>query len=123
MIFENVLDEEVMNEDSGGSGSAPAPGSGSAPSGSKDQVLGAKTISLSKKMFCYSQKKPNFFIYGKVLTIVYYDQEKYDDIYFDSDEEGEGGDKRKVQTNEDLLYDPDMDDDDQNWVDDVRLNK
>ncbi len=44
--------------------------------------------------------------------------EKYEDIYFDSDEED--GENRKVKTNDELFYDPDMDDDDQTWVDDVR---
>jgi len=50
------------------------------------------------------------------------DQDKYDDIYFDSDDEdGENKQKnRKVLTNDDLLYDPGMDDEDQSWVDDVR---
>lgn len=43
---------------------------------------------------------------------------KYDDIYFDSDEEET--DQRKMQTNDDLFYDPNMDDDDQKWVDQVR---
>ena len=52
----------------------------------------------------------------------------YDNIYFDSDDdenyEGEGD--AKVQrhhaqlSNDDLLYDPDMDDDDQKWVDQQR---
>lgn len=45
------------------------------------------------------------------------ESDKYDDIYFDSDEED--GEQRKVKTNEELFYDPNMDDEDQNWVDDV----
>lgn len=52
----------------------------------------------------------------------------YDDIYFDSEDEdnyeGQGDTKvrrRHAQlTNEDLLYDPDMDDEDQRWVDERR---
>ena len=44
--------------------------------------------------------------------------DKYDDIYFDSDEED--GEQRKVKTNDELFYDPNMDDEDQTWVDDVR---
>eukprot|EP00092_Neocalanus_flemingeri_P017516 GFUD01018949.1.p1 GENE.GFUD01018949.1~~GFUD01018949.1.p1 ORF type:complete len:332 (+),score=120.64 GFUD01018949.1:52-996(+) len=43
---------------------------------------------------------------------------KYSDIYFDSDEEE--SENRKVVTNDDLFYDPDKDDDDQDWVDSVR---
>lgn len=46
------------------------------------------------------------------------ESEKYEDIYFDSDEEE--GENRKVKTNEELFYDPNMDDEDQTWVDDVR---
>jgi hypothetical protein len=65
------------------------------------------------------------------------DEKCYDKIYFDSDEdddedehdEDEGlksgkrqqvGSKRELLTNEDLLYDPDMDDQDQAWVDNIR---
>ncbi|XP_060081768.1 E2F-associated phosphoprotein-like [Ylistrum balloti] len=51
-------------------------------------------------------------------------QEYYDDVYFDSDEEemvtqGDERVKRKkpVVSNDELLYDPDMDDQDQKWVD------
>lgn len=51
----------------------------------------------------------------------------YDDVYFDSDEEEmvTQGDKRvkkknPVLSNDDLLYDPDMDDQDQKWVDKQR---
>ncbi|KAM4690006.1 E2F-associated phosphoprotein [Rhinophrynus dorsalis] len=55
-------------------------------------------------------------------------QSYYDDIYFDSDSEDESlnadlGDKqrrkqkRQVQTNDELLYDPKEDDRDQEWVD------
>lgn len=51
-------------------------------------------------------------------------QKFYDDVYFDSDEEemvkqGDERVKRKqpVLSNDDLLYDPKMDDDDQKWVD------
>jgi len=43
---------------------------------------------------------------------------KYDDVYFDSDEEET--ENRKVMTNDDLFYDPNKDDDDQEWVDSVR---
>ncbi|XP_012937391.1 tubulin polyglutamylase ttll6 isoform X3 [Aplysia californica] len=50
--------------------------------------------------------------------------EFYDEIYFDSDEEDETGgtegkckQKHAVISNDDLLYDPDMDDEDQKWVD------
>jgi len=45
---------------------------------------------------------------------------KYSDIYFDSDEEDTANESRKVVTNDDLFYDPDKDDDDQDWVDSVR---
>ncbi|XP_041354521.1 E2F-associated phosphoprotein-like isoform X1 [Gigantopelta aegis] len=52
----------------------------------------------------------------------------YDSIYFDSDEEeesssGKTGSKRKhpVISNDDLLYDPNMDGDDQKWVDRQRV--
>lgn len=49
----------------------------------------------------------------------------YDDVYFDSDDENnfEGEEDARVQrhhmqpSNDDLLYDPDMDDEDQRWVD------
>jgi len=44
--------------------------------------------------------------------------DKYEDIYFDSDEED--GDQRKRVTNDDLFYDPNQDADDQKWVDEVR---
>ncbi|KAK3093334.1 hypothetical protein FSP39_014205 [Pinctada imbricata] len=55
-------------------------------------------------------------------------QKYYDDVYFDSDEEEmvtSAGDERKrrkkgkhkVLTDDNLLYDPDMDDEDQKWVD------
>lgn len=52
----------------------------------------------------------------------------YDNIYFDSDDDAnyEGEGDAKVQrhhaqpSNDDLLYDPDMDDDDQKWVDQQR---
>jgi len=56
-------------------------------------------------------------------------KDRYDEIYFDSDEEDAGGtkgdessgpDKKKYQTDDELLYDPKMDDEDQSWVDDVR---
>jgi len=43
---------------------------------------------------------------------------KYSDVYFDSDEEE--SEDRKVLTNDDLFYDPDKDDEDQEWVDSVR---
>ncbi|CAG5126694.1 unnamed protein product [Candidula unifasciata] len=55
--------------------------------------------------------------------------EFYDEIYFDSDEEDDatnarssGKPKRAVISNDDLLYDPDMDDEDQKWVDKQRLS-
>ena len=44
--------------------------------------------------------------------------DKYEDIYFDSDEEE--GDQRKVVSNDDLFYDPGQDAADQTWVDEVR---
>jgi len=44
--------------------------------------------------------------------------EKYDDIYFDSDEDED--EARVVKSNDELLYDPNEDDEDQAWVDDVR---
>ncbi|GFN85049.1 E2f-associated phosphoprotein [Plakobranchus ocellatus] len=55
-------------------------------------------------------------------------EEFYDDVYFDSDEEEESSDlqhasnkpRHKVISNDDLLYDPDMDDKDQRWVDKQR---
>ncbi|XP_013421403.1 E2F-associated phosphoprotein isoform X2 [Lingula anatina] len=55
-------------------------------------------------------------------------QQSYDNIYFDSDEEenkqadeGQGGPpKHPVLSNDDLLYDPGMDDEDQRWVDRIR---
>lgn len=43
---------------------------------------------------------------------------KYSDIYFDSDEEED--DRRTVKTNDELLYDPNKDDEDQLWIDDIR---
>jgi len=52
------------------------------------------------------------------------DKEKYDDIYFDSDDETDGKEskkeKQKFQTNDELLYDPNLDDEDQRWMDDLR---
>ncbi|KAH9499538.1 hypothetical protein Btru_078083 [Bulinus truncatus] len=42
--------------------------------------------------------------------------EYYDGVYFDSDEEN-AEDKHAIISNDDLLYDPDMDDEDQKWVD------
>jgi len=48
---------------------------------------------------------------------------KYSDIYFDSDEEEEEASRsgrRDVKSNDELLYDPEKDDEDQVWVDDVR---
>eukprot|EP00088_Acartia_fossae_P008206 TRINITY_DN1389_c0_g1_i6.p1 TRINITY_DN1389_c0_g1~~TRINITY_DN1389_c0_g1_i6.p1 ORF type:complete len:327 (-),score=83.72 TRINITY_DN1389_c0_g1_i6:507-1487(-) len=51
-------------------------------------------------------------------------QDKYDDIYFDSDDETDGKEskkeKQKFKTNDELLYDPNMDDEDQQWMDDLR---
>ncbi|XP_072031486.1 E2F-associated phosphoprotein-like [Amphiura filiformis] len=61
-------------------------------------------------------------------------QQFYDDIYFDSDSDsGEEGERRKkqkkdkkqkskhrVMTNDELLYDPDIDDENQKWVDKQR---
>ncbi|XP_033125896.1 E2F-associated phosphoprotein-like [Anneissia japonica] len=49
-------------------------------------------------------------------------EECYDDIYFDSDEEDAktGKSKHKVLTNEELMYDPDIDDDNQQWIDKQR---
>ncbi|ESO91995.1 hypothetical protein LOTGIDRAFT_121667, partial [Lottia gigantea] len=57
-------------------------------------------------------------------------QQFYDDIYFDSDEDEEKGlysiiskakkSSHPVVSNDDLLYDPDMDDEDQKWVDKQR---
>ena len=44
--------------------------------------------------------------------------DKYSDIYFDSDEED--SDQRKVVSNDELFYDPGQDDEDQSWVDSVR---
>ncbi|XP_075700851.1 E2F-associated phosphoprotein [Rhinoderma darwinii] len=53
-------------------------------------------------------------------------QQYYDDVYFDSDSEEEEAEKgkkqnhkqkRKILTNDDLLYDPHQDDRDQEWVD------
>ena len=49
---------------------------------------------------------------------------KYEDIYFDSDneeeEEGAKDNKRRVQTNDDLFYDPDEDDKHQEYFDELR---
>lgn len=43
--------------------------------------------------------------------------EKYDDAYFDSsDEEENFRSSRKVKTNDELLYDPDADDQDEAWM-------
>ena len=43
--------------------------------------------------------------------------EKYDDAYFDSsDEEDNFRSSRKVKTNDELLYDPDADDQDEAWM-------
>ncbi|XP_064603549.1 E2F-associated phosphoprotein-like [Liolophura sinensis] len=52
-------------------------------------------------------------------------QANYDEVYFDSDEEEmvEGEKRRKkrpVLSNDELLYDPNMDDDDQRWMDNRR---
>lgn len=55
-------------------------------------------------------------------------EEFYDDVYFDSDEEEVGSNqqhssdksKHRVISNDDLLYDPDMDDKDQKWIDKQR---
>lgn len=69
----------------------------------------------------------------------------YDDLYFDSDEDNvndddaddadavdpkpsgsgsgkvpSGKSRREVKSNDDLMYDPDMDDEDQAWVDNIR---
>ncbi|KAK6183008.1 hypothetical protein SNE40_010565 [Patella caerulea] len=58
-------------------------------------------------------------------------QKFYDDIYFDSDDEDQNEsetttkkkkEKNPVLSNDDLLYDPDMDDEDQEWVDQQRKN-
>ncbi|RUS75331.1 hypothetical protein EGW08_016920 [Elysia chlorotica] len=56
-------------------------------------------------------------------------EEFYDEIYFDSDEEEDAStrqnagknSKHRIISNDDLLYDPDMDDRDQKWVDKQRL--
>jgi len=52
------------------------------------------------------------------------DKDKYDDIYFDSDDETDGKEskkeKQKFQTDDELLYDPNLDDEDQRWMDDLR---
>lgn len=56
--------------------------------------------------------------------------DQYDDIYFDSDEEIEKTDagnsladnKHKVLSNDELFYDPEMDEKDQIWMDKRRLN-
>lgn len=54
------------------------------------------------------------------------DRKYYDDIYFDSDDEETGGNgtNKKQQhirpSDDDLLYDPKMDDEDQLWVDTQR---
>nr|CAB3240502.1 E2F-associated phosphoprotein [Phallusia mammillata] len=49
----------------------------------------------------------------------------YDQVYFDSDEESNAPDKKpkkhKIISNDDLLYDPLADDEDQKWVDKQRL--
>ena len=46
---------------------------------------------------------------------------QYDNIYFDSDEEDDGEKSgRKLKTNDELLYDPNQDDEDQAWVDQQR---
>lgn len=51
----------------------------------------------------------------------------YDPIYFDSDDENEPEtespftpSKRKMISNDELLYDPDQDDHDQAWADEIR---
>ena len=51
----------------------------------------------------------------------------YENIYFDSDEEqdpnpeqGETTARHRILSNDELLYDPDQDDEDQSYVDDVR---
>ena len=55
--------------------------------------------------------------------------EKYDDIYFDSDDDDEAEEEgkakkrareRSVLSNDDLLYDPDEDDENQKYVDGIR---
>uniref|UniRef100_T1IK60 E2F-associated phosphoprotein n=1 Tax=Strigamia maritima TaxID=126957 RepID=T1IK60_STRMM len=46
------------------------------------------------------------------------EQQFYDDIYFDSDDsDHEGKKKHPIPNNEDLFYDPDADEEDQEWVD------
>ncbi|KAL4237359.1 hypothetical protein ACF0H5_002077 [Mactra antiquata] len=52
-------------------------------------------------------------------------QRFHDDVYFDSDEEdmvnqGDAKKKQKKLSNDDLLYDPDMDDDNEKWVENQR---
>lgn len=58
----------------------------------------------------------------------------YDKMYFDSDEEEDSNDEnnfetsgsgkkqnqREVKSNDDLMYDPDMDDEDEAWIDNIR---
>lgn len=52
--------------------------------------------------------------------------QRYDDIYFDSDEEIEKKDSdnsfKQVLSNDELFYDPEMDRRDQMWMDERRLN-
>ena len=65
------------------------------------------------------------------------ENELYDKIYFDSDDDSEedlkmecsssaanksssGNEKRKVLSNDELMYDPEMDDEDQAWADNIR---
>lgn len=57
---------------------------------------------------------------GKAFEATAMENEVYDDIYFDSDEEAGGKRKknknRRKLTNDELLYDPHMDDEDAAWV-------
>ncbi|OZJ05486.1 hypothetical protein BZG36_01625 [Bifiguratus adelaidae] len=40
----------------------------------------------------------------------------YEDVYFDSEDEEAGKDKKIVPSNDDLLYDPEQDDKDEAWM-------
>ena len=54
------------------------------------------------------------YTFNSMEISIYFFKEKYDDIYFDSDDESEGKEskkeKQKFKTDDDLLYDPNMDD-------------
>ncbi|ELU06220.1 hypothetical protein CAPTEDRAFT_21278 [Capitella teleta] len=95
---------------------------GKAESSSEDEFEKEMEAELTATMVGIQQKAivgAAPFPLPSTSTDVKMEEKVYDKQYFDSDED-DSVMKRKIPTNDDLLYDPDLDEKDQKWIDQRR---